>query len=197
MVGGIYKIENLIDGKVYIGSSVNVLNRKYKHFWMLRKGIHDNNHLQHSYSKFGEESFKFEILEYCCNEELINKENYHISNNKSNDSNFGYNLATVNEFRRNTYNDEVKIKLSKHYLIKNGNFITYSLTNIQTNEEHIFNTLVDGANYLIQNGFANGKPQYVRMSISNSLRGKKLNNGKNNNGSIRKTCYKHNFKIIN
>lgn len=197
MVGGIYKIENIVDGKSYIGSSVNVSARKYKHFWMLKKGVHDNNHLQHSYNKFGEESFKFEILEYCPDYELISRENYHIIKYKSSDSNFGYNLATVNEFRRNTYNDEVKIKLSKYGLTKNGNFTTYSLTNIQTNEEVIFHTLVDGANYLIENSYTLGNPTYVRQKISYCLRNKKINNGKNNNGSIRKTCYKHKFKIIN
>ena len=109
--------------------------------------------------------------------------------------NKGYNLALVNEFRRNTYNDEVKIRLSKYNLNKNGNILKYSLTNIQTNQEYIFETLVEGANYLIENGFTKGKPSNVRMAISNSLRGKKLNNGYN--GSIRKTCYKHLFKIIN
>jgi hypothetical protein len=67
---------------------------------------------------------------------------------------------------------------------REGNIQLFSLTNIETNEEFIFDSLVDGANYLIGNGFAKGKPRNVRMSISNSLRGKKLNNGKNNNGSI-------------
>lgn len=196
MEGGIYKIENLIDGKVYIGSSVTPGKRKYKHFWMLGKGIHDNNHLQHSYNKFGTDSFDFQILEYCNDKSLVDRENYYITQYKSNNSEFGYNLAMVNEFRRNKYNDEVKIKLSKHNLIKNNNFNTYSLVNIQTKEELIFETLVDGANYLIENGYAKGKPRNVRMNISNSLRGVKLNNG-HENGSIRKTCYKHKFKIIN
>jgi hypothetical protein len=57
--------------------------------------------------------------------------------------------------------------------------------------------LVDGANYLLENGFAKGKPSYVRVKLSSSLRGVKINNGKNNKGSIRRTCYKHTFKIIN
>jgi hypothetical protein len=53
MACGIYKIENLIDGKTYIGSSVNLESREYKHFWMLERGSHDNIHLQNSYNKFG------------------------------------------------------------------------------------------------------------------------------------------------
>lgn len=192
---GIYKIENIKNNKIYIGSSINIDSREYKHFWMLNKNIHDNNYLQHSFNKFGKESFFFEILEICSFEELIEKENYYIKKYKSNSPEFGYNLATVNEFRRNTYNNEVKVKLSKYNLEKNGNFNKFSLTNIETNEEFIFESLVDGANYLINNGFSNGNPKNIRMKLSNSLRNKKINNG--GSGSIRKTCYKHKFKIIN
>ena len=194
---GIYKIVNIKNNKIYIGSSINLDNREYKHFWMLGKNIHDNNYLQHSYNKYGKDTFCFDIVEFCLPEQLIVKENFYINKYKSNDLSYGYNLATVNEFRRNTYNDEVKIKLSKYGLTKNGNFTTYSLTNIQTNEEVIFHTLVDGANYLIENSYTLGNPTYVRQKISYCLRNKKINNGKNNNGSIRKTCYKHKFKIIN
>lgn len=194
---GIYKIENNKNNKIYIGSSINLNIREYKHFWMLNKNIHDNNYLQNSFNKFGEESFNFEVIEVCPFEELIVKENYYINKYKSNEPEFGYNLATVNDFRRNTYNEEVKVKLSKYNLDKNNNFNKFSLINIETNEELIFESLVEGANYLIKNGFTKGSARNVRMKISNSLRGIKLNNGKNNTGSIRKTCYKHKFKIIN
>jgi len=195
METGIYIIKNLINKKVYVGSSINLNNRNYKHFWMLNKNIHDNFHLQQSFNKYGKSNFSFEICEICNATELINKENYYINEYKSNIMEFGYNLATVNEFRRNCYNEEVKIKLSKYNLQKNKNFLKYSLTNIATNEIFIFDSLVEGANYLIKNGFAKGSPKNVRMVISNCLRGIKVDNG--NNGSIRKTCYKHNFKIIN
>lgn len=196
MNSGIYKIINTTDNKVYIGSSVDLTKRKYKHFWMLNNDCHDNRHLQNSYNKFGESSFIFEIIEMCNHLTLVEKENYYISKYMSNNSEYGYNLATVNEFRRNTFNNEVKVKLSKYNLIKNGNINSYSLTNIKTNEKHIFNTLVDGANYLIENGFAKGSPRNVRMTISNCLRGVKVNNGIKTE-TIRKTCYKHNFKKIN
>lgn len=192
---GIYKIENLIDKKIYIGSSINLESRKYKHFWMLDRNKHDNNHLQNSYNKFGKDLFNFEILEFCDNNQLIERENHYIEIYKSNIDKFGYNLALVNYFRRNTYNEEVKNKLSKYNLNKNGNFNKFSLINIETNDEYFFDTLVDAANYLILNGFTNGKPSYVRAKISRCLRGLKVNNG--HNGSIRKTCYKHKFKIIN
>ena len=195
MSSGIYIIKNTQNNKVYVGSSVNVKNREYKHFWMLGRGVHDNPHLQKSYNKYGKSSFIFEVVEICDESKLIDKENYYISNYKSNVISFGYNLATVNEFRRNTFNDEVKVKLSKYNLIKNKNFFKFSLTNIGTMEIFIFESLVDGANYLIKNGFTKGSPRNIRMKISSCLRGVKLNNGYQ--GSIRKTCYKHIFKIIN
>jgi group I intron endonuclease len=195
MNSGIYKITNTTNNKVYIGSSVNISNREYKHFWMLNKGIHDNEYLQKSYNKYGKDVFIFEIVEYCEPNKLIEKENIFITSHESNNLNKGYNLALVNDFRRNTYNDEVKVKLSKHNLNKNGNINKYSLSNIETKETLIFDNLVDGANYLIENGFANGNPSYVRVKLSSSLRGVKVNNGYH--GSIRKTIYKHNFKLIN
>ena len=195
MNSGIYKITNIKNNKVYIGSSANITNREYKHFWMLKKGVHDNQYLQKSFNKYGRDVFTFEIVENCSYDALIEKENYYILYYESNNLTKGYNLATVNEFRRNTYNTEVKIKLSKYNLSKNGNINTFSLTNIETNETFIFDNLVDGANFLIKNGFAKGSPRNVRIKLSVSLRGIKVNNG--HKGSIRKTCYKHEFKIIN
>lgn len=192
---GIYQIKNLINNKVYIGSSINVLERKYKHFWMLSNNIHDNEHLQNSYNKYGYENFIFETVESCDESELILKENFYILNKKSNDSNFGYNLALVNDFRRNKYNESVKIKLSKHNLLKNGNFLSFKLISLKDGFTMVYDDLVTATNYLIENGYAKGNPRNVRMKLSASLRGKVLNNG--NNGSIRKSCYKHKFEIIN
>lgn len=195
MNSGIYIIKNTLNNKIYVGSSVDLSNREYKHFWMLNKGLHDNQYLQKSYDKYGRESFIFEIVEYCDVNELIENENKFIDLYKSNILENGYNLAKVNEFRRNTYNDVVKLKLSKYNLRKNGNMTAFSLTNIFTNKEFVFDSLFEAANYLIENNFAKGKSRNVRMKLSQSLRGIKVNNG--SNGSIRKTCYKHKFNIIN
>jgi len=61
---GIYKILNIINGKMYIGSSINLKSRKYQHFFTLKKGVHCNKYLQNSYNKYGDNNFKWEIIEY-------------------------------------------------------------------------------------------------------------------------------------
>lgn len=64
MSSGIYKIENILTGKYYVGSSVDIKKRWNKHLSQLRKGTHPNKHLQSSYNKYGEDAFKFEVLEF-------------------------------------------------------------------------------------------------------------------------------------
>jgi len=192
---GIYRIFNTKNNKSYIGSSINLKSREYKHFWMLSKKIHDNVHLQKSFDKYGKDSFIFEILELCDEAVLFTRENYYIKTNNSCDPTFGYNRAEVNEFRRNNLNDITKRTLSINNLIKNNNFKKFSLTNIINGNTHIFDNLLDAANYLISNNFSKGSNRNIRQKISYALRGKKINNG--SRGSVRQTIYKHTFQIIN
>jgi group I intron endonuclease len=62
---GIYKIENIVTGDFYIGQSINLKNRRYQHFYELKKNKHKNKYLQNSFNKYGKENFKFFILLYC------------------------------------------------------------------------------------------------------------------------------------
>lgn len=50
---GIYKITNTATNKVYIGSSINLNNRRREHFRRLEEGTHKNSKLQNSYNKHG------------------------------------------------------------------------------------------------------------------------------------------------
>ena len=75
---GIYKITNLVNGKVYIGQSTNMERRWKDHKRMFN--YKDDGSLKYNYPlycafrKYGEENFKFEIIEECSEEELNEKE---------------------------------------------------------------------------------------------------------------------------
>jgi len=63
MAQGIYKIINVVNNKFYVGSAVDFTARKRRHWWALRSQRHANKHLQAAWNKYGEESFKFLIVE--------------------------------------------------------------------------------------------------------------------------------------
>lgn len=94
---GIYKIQNKVNGKVYIGQSVNIASRWKGHIASLRNNHHRNDHLQKSWNKYGEDNFDFSILCECNKEELDDKEIHYINYYKSTDSEYGYNLRDGGE----------------------------------------------------------------------------------------------------
>ncbi len=88
---GIYFIENMVNGKKYIGLSANIEKRFMFHKRRLRSGKHRNKHLQSSFDKYGEESFKFYVVEECLEDELSDKEKYWIDKLDTCNRSFGYN----------------------------------------------------------------------------------------------------------
>ena len=97
---GIYKIENLINGKIYIGQSTNIKKR-----WREHKQIpfRQSNSAQgpkqfplyQAFLKYGLENFDFSIIEECTIDKLDEREIYWISyyNSYIKDGNKGYNLT--------------------------------------------------------------------------------------------------------
>lgn len=80
MIGGIYQILNVHTGKMYIGSSKDINERKINHFSMLRNNSHHCIYLQRAYNKsLNKENFQFNILEYCEDSLLIDRENYYLN----------------------------------------------------------------------------------------------------------------------
>lgn len=71
---GVYKITCLSNDKIYIGSSRNISRRFCHHKNSLRKEKHHNHYLQEDWNKYGEENFKFEILEECKEDERYDLE---------------------------------------------------------------------------------------------------------------------------
>jgi len=61
---GVYKITNIINNKLYVGSSADLMKRKWHHFKVLKEGTHKNIHLQRAYDTYGYDNFQWEILEF-------------------------------------------------------------------------------------------------------------------------------------
>ena len=65
MIGYIYSIINKVDGKRYVGQTVDIERRKRTHFSKLRNNMHPNPLLQEAWNDWGTESFAFEYKQYC------------------------------------------------------------------------------------------------------------------------------------
>src|SRR5688572_9913569 len=60
---GVFQVKNLANGKVLLGSSLNLEGPLNKHRFMLRIDSHPNKELQKDWNELGESQFSFEILE--------------------------------------------------------------------------------------------------------------------------------------
>ena len=89
---GIYKIENKITNKVYIGKSINIEKRWIQHRCHLNNNVHANDYLQKAWNKYGENGFNFSVLCECEESILDEKEIYYINLHKATDRSYGYNL---------------------------------------------------------------------------------------------------------
>lgn len=115
---GIYRIVNLVTGKLYIGLSTDIFGRLRQHLSDLRNGSHHNAHLQRAFILHGEGSFEFEVLELCDAEELSQREQFYISEYRSYDPNFGYNKTYGGEFGSHT--EETRKRISSSHANVSG-----------------------------------------------------------------------------
>jgi group I intron endonuclease len=91
---GVYMIVNLQSGKVYIGSSVNLKNRIYNHKWSLKNNSHPNKHLQASWNKYGEDVFRFVVIERVDNpDKVFEREQYYLDLCETYFRHNGYNIS--------------------------------------------------------------------------------------------------------
>ena len=70
---GIYKIENLINHKIYIGQSIHIERRWREHCRPSTRSL-----ISSAIKDYGKENFSFQILEECSRDELNEKEDFYI-----------------------------------------------------------------------------------------------------------------------
>ena len=106
----IYKFINKVNGKLYIGKTNNLYQRKHAHLAVARLGAENNfylasghyNLLQRAITKYGADNFDFVVIEENEQEEIIfEREKYWIAFYKTNvcryGNEFGYNLTDGGE----------------------------------------------------------------------------------------------------
>ena len=90
---GIYKITNQINGKVYIGQSIDIKKRWQQHKQEATRERYQTK-LYNAIRKYGIENFTFEVIEECTSLELNERETYWIEYYQSYISTIGYNMNT-------------------------------------------------------------------------------------------------------
>ena len=132
MKSGVYLIQNVINHKIYIGSSRNVYNRKSSHFCRLSKGNHANPYLQNAWNKYGKSAFHFEIVEFCLVKELAVREEWWILLLRTDNRLYGYNLKGARTYN---HSDETRAKISANSVGMTGK------THSEETRQRISNTL--------------------------------------------------------
>lgn len=141
MNSGVYKIVNELNGKSYIGSSVNVSNRCGQHFRFLKKGKHPNRHLQRAFIKHGCENFSFHKIVDCRPENILKweqiaidglKPEYNICPFANNTAGRKFSEETKDKIRQKAIGRKMPVRTEEHR--KN---LSRSLSGKPKSEEHM------------------------------------------------------------
>lgn len=97
-MSGIYKITNSINGKIYVGKSIDIEKRWKEHIRHSRIRFQASKPLYKAFKKYGIENFKFEVIEECDICVLDEREKEHICElNCLVFNNHGYNISLGGE----------------------------------------------------------------------------------------------------
>ena len=60
---GVYRVQNTVNGRSLVGSSINVQAMLNRHRAALKMGAHENREMQQEWGEVGEAGFAFEVLD--------------------------------------------------------------------------------------------------------------------------------------
>lgn len=92
-MSGVYCIRCLANGRVYVGSSVDIRKRWREHWGGLNRGDHPNRRLLNAWRKHGPDRFEFAVLEETPAGRLIEREQFHIDRLKAASRRHGLNIS--------------------------------------------------------------------------------------------------------
>lgn len=73
-ISGIYTITNVVNGRVYVGSAIDINKRWSTHKSNLKNNKRNNKYLQEDYNNQSVNDFVYEIVEECLQRDLLVKE---------------------------------------------------------------------------------------------------------------------------
>jgi group I intron endonuclease len=91
---GIYQIRCTQNGKIYVGSAVNLRARWELHRRLLNMNQHHNPHLQSAWKLYGPANFEFSVLQYVVDNALLATEQAWIERTRCTDRSVGFNIRS-------------------------------------------------------------------------------------------------------
>lgn len=154
---GIYKIQNLINGKIYIGQSVHIKARFNQHKNEAKNG--NTRPLYNAIRKYGVENFSFEVIEECSKEKLNEREIYWIK--KYDSFHNGYNLTPGGS-------EPYKVDIDLVYsLWDNGKSVKEIVEITKISKSSVYNYLCDYKNYSASESNRRGGILAYKTAVNN------------------------------
>lgn len=191
--GYIYVIENLVNGKMYIGQTTNRRGaRGLMTLNSLKNCYKDNLHLISSFKKYGIDTFKRDIIDSVKNKKKLDeKEVFYIKKFNTLNPNFGYNIREggsngklsdmTKKKMSEAHKGERNIMYGKHHIKKTKEKISEARKGKASYIKHIFTR-----DYLIKQYWKN--ENYMKNNIINIKQKNILQIAKENN------CHKDTIK---